>query len=429
MTQARSAAGREDDGIAIVGMACRFPGAPDLSAFWRQLEAGEDAVTDRRMDADSSYDLAAGLPAGYAAYARGGFVDEIEKFDAEFFRITPIEARMMDPRQRMMLETTWQALEDAGMDPSGLRGSRTGIYAGIGTSEYRDLMTAGAYGVSYLGTAASMAVGRVAYHLGVEGPTMPVELNCASSLVAVHHAVAGLRGGEVDMALVGGVAAVLSPGMNREMADLRLLSRGGLCRAFDAAADGFVRGEGCGMVVLKRLSDAVADGDRIWGVIRGSAVNQNGASAGPTAPNGQAQERVIEEALSRAGVSPPEVDYLEAHGAGSELGDTIEVQAAAAVYGKGRKAEQPLLIGSVKTNIGHLEPAAGVAGLIKTVLAMRRGVIPKQLHFENPNPHLDWDRLPVRVTSETLTGRFIPTGRGARRSVPSGSRGRTLMSS
>ena len=204
------------------------------------------------------------------------------------------------------------------------------------------------------------------------------------------------------MALVGGVAAILSPGITREMADLGMLSRGGQCRAFDAAADGFVRGEGCGMVVLKRLGDAVADGDCIWGVIRGSAVNQNGASAGPTVPNGPAQERVIEEALSRARVSPSEVDYLEAHGAGSALGDTIEVQAAAAVYGKGRGAEHPLLIGSVKTNIGHLEPAAGVAGLIKTMLAMKQGVVPKQLHFEKPNPQLDWDRLPVRVTSEAM---------------------------
>ena len=204
------------------------------------------------------------------------------------------------------------------------------------------------------------------------------------------------------MALVGGVAAILSPGITREMADLGMLSRGGQCRAFDAAADGFVRGEGCGIVVLKRLGDAAADGDRIWGVIRGSAVNQNGASAGPTVPNGPAQERVIEEALSRAGVPPSEVDYLEAHGAGSELGDTIEVQAAAAVYGRGRRAEQPLLIGSVKTNIGHLEPAAGVAGLIKTVLAMKRGVIPRHLHFDDPNPNVDWQRLPVRVTSEAV---------------------------
>ena len=318
---------------------------------------------------------------------------------------------MMDPRQRMMLETAWQALEDAGMDPGGLRGSRTGIYAGIGTSEYRDLMTAGAHGISYLSTAASMAVGRVAFHLGVEGPTLPVELNCASSLVAVHYAVAALHGGEVDMALVGGVAAVLSAGVNREMADLRLLSPRGVCSAFDARADGFVRGEGCGMVVLKRLGDAVAGGDCIWGVIRGSAVNQNGASAGPTVPNGQAQERVIEEALSRAGVMPCDVDYLEAHGAGSELGDTIEVQAAAAVYGRGRKAERPLLMGSVKTNIGHLEPAAGVAGLIKTVLAMRRGLIPKQLNFESPNAHLDWERLPVRVTSEAVDWPLHPDGR------------------
>ena len=400
--EARSAARREDDGIAIVGMACRLPGAADLAAFWRQLEAGENAVTDRRRDAGSSDDLVKGLPPEYEAYARGGFVEGIDRFDAEFFRITPIAARLMDPRQRMMLETAWQALEDAGMNPDRLRGSRTGVYAGIGTSEYRDLMTAGAHGVSYLGTAASMAVGRVAFQLGLEGPTMPVELNCASSLVAVHQAVAGLRQGEVDMALVGGVAAILSPGITQEMADLGMLSREGQCRAFDAAADGFVRGEGCGIVVLKRLGDAVAAGDRIWGVIRGSAVNQNGASAGPTVPNGPAQERVIEEALSRAGVAPCDVDYLEAHGAGSELGDTIEVQAAAAVYGKGRRADQPLLIGSVKTNIGHLEPAAGVAGLIKTVLAMKRGVIPRHLHFDDPNPNVDWQRLPVRVTSEAV---------------------------
>ncbi len=400
--EARPAARREDGGIAIVGMACRLPGAPDLAAFWRQLEAGENAVTDRRRDAGSSDDLVKGLPPEYEAYARGGFVEGIDRFDADFFRITPIAARLMDPRQRMMLETAWQALEDAGMNPDRLRGSRTGVYAGIGTSEYRDLMTAGAHGVSYLGTAASMAVGRVAFQLGLEGPTMPVELNCASSLVAVHHAVAGLHQGEVDMALVGGVAAVLSPGITQEMADLGMLSRGGQCRAFDAAADGFVRGEGCGIVVLKRLGDAAADGDRIWGVIRGSAVNQNGASAGPTVPNGPAQERVIEEALSRAGVAPCDVDYLEAHGAGSELGDTIEVQAAAAVYGRGRKADRPLLIGSVKTNIGHLEPAAGVAGLIKTVLAMKRGVIPRHLHFDDPNPNVDWQRLPVRVTSEAV---------------------------
>ena len=391
---------REGNGIAIVGMACRFPGAPDLSAFWQQLEAGADAVIDGRRDSGSWNALAKDLPPEYAAYRRGGFVEGIDQFDARFFRIAPIEARMMDPRQRMMLETTYQALEDAGIDPDKLRGSRTGLYAGIATSEYRDLMTASDHGISYLSTAASMTVGRIAFLLGLEGPTIPVELNCASSLVAVHQAVMGLREGEVDMALVGGTHAVLSPELTKEMADLGILSREGQCKTFDASADGFVRGEGCGMVVLKRLSEAEANGDRIWGVIRGSAVNQNGASAGPTVPNGPAQERVIEEALSRAGVAPSEVDYLEAHGGASELGDPIEVQAAATVYGKGREANRPLLIGSVKTNIGHLEPAAGVAALIKAVLAMKRGVIPKNLHFENPSPHIDWDRLPVRVTSE-----------------------------
>ncbi|MCY3752148.1 MAG: SDR family NAD(P)-dependent oxidoreductase [Gammaproteobacteria bacterium] len=392
----------EDDGIAIIGMACRFPGAPDLEAFWRQLEAGADAVTDGRRDFDTWDEYMETLSTTHSDYRRGAFLEEIDKFDARFFRISPIEARMMDPRQRMLLETCWQALEDAGIDPERLRGSRTGIYAGIGTSEYRDLMAKTGYGVSYLGTAASMSVGRIAFILGVEGPAIPVELNCASSLVAIHYALAGLRQGEVDMALAGGASAILSPGITREMADLGMLSRGGRCRAFDASADGFVRGEGCGMVVLKRLVDAEADGDRIWSVIRGSAVNQNGASAGPTVPNGPAQERVIEAALAQAGVTPAEVDYLEAHGAGSEMGDPIEVQAAAAVYGRGRADNQPLLIGSVKTNIGHLEPAAGVAGLIKTVLAMTRGMIPKQLHFENPTPHLDWDRLPVRVASEAV---------------------------
>ena len=389
---------RENDGIAIVGMACRFPGAPDLPAFWCQLEAGAEAVTDGRWNSGSG--SAAELSGEYAPYRRGGFVEGIDQFDGRFFRIAPIEARSMDPQQRLLLETSWQALEDAGIEADGLRGSRTGVYAGVATSEYRDLMTAGECDVSYLGTAGSMTVGRVSFVLGLEGPTMPVELNCASSLVAVHQAVTALRQGEVDLALVGGVNAVLSPGLTREMAELGMLSPEGRCKTFDASADGFVRGEGCGMVVLRRLGDTKAAGDRIWGVIRGSAVNQNGATAGPTVPNGPAQERVIEQALSRAGVPPSEVDYLEAHGAGSALGDPIEVQAAAAVYGRGREEDRPLLIGSVKTNIGHLETAAGVAGLIKTVLAMKRGLIPRQLHFRDPNPHLDWERLPVRVTAE-----------------------------
>ncbi len=391
-----------EDGIAIIGMACRFPGARDLDAFWQLLLAGGNAVLDARPDAGSLGGAATSMERLAAGYRRGGFIDDIDEFDARFFRIQPIEARSMDPQQRMLLETTWHALEDAVIDPDTLRGSRTGVYAGIGTSEYRDLIMREDSSITYLGSAVSMALGRISYQLGLEGPTMPVSLNCASSLVAVHHAVRGLSHGEVDLALAGGVSAVLSPGVTQEMADLGLLSQNGQCSAFDAAADGFVRGEGCGMVVLKRLADAQADGDRIWGVIRGSAVNQNGAAAGPTVPNGPAQERVIETALERAGMAPAEVDYLEAHGAGSQLGDPIEVNAAVAVYGRERDPARPLAIGSVKTNIGHLESAAGVASLIKTVLAMRHGVIPKHLHFRDPNPHVDWERLPVKVTAEQM---------------------------
>ena len=390
-----------DDGIAIVGMACRFPGAPDIATYWRQLQAGYDAVTNGRQDNGIWTGTADYPKTGDNAWGHGGFIEDIDRFDARFFGLTPIGTRMMDPQQRLLLETSWRALEDAGIDPESLRGSRTGVYAGIATSEYRDLMLmADSESFNYLGTASSMAVGSIAFKLGLIGPAIPVMLNCAASLVAVQHAVTGLQKGEVDLALCGGVNAILSPGLTREMAELGMLSRQGRCKTFDAAADGFVRSEGCGMVILKRLSEAQADGDRIWAVIRGAAVNQNGVSAGPTVPNGPAQELVIEETLSHAGVQPSDVDYLEAHGAGSELGDPIELQAASAVYGRGRDKDRPLLVGSVKTNIGHLESAAGVAALIKVVLAMRHGQIPKHLHFNDPNPHVDWDRLPVSVVSK-----------------------------
>ena len=308
----------------------------------------------------------------------------------------------MDPQQRLLLEASWQALEDAGIDPDSLRGSRTGVYAGIGNSEYRDLVRQVGATVNYLGTSGSMAVGRVAFVLGLEGPAIPVDLACASSLAAVHQAVSALQQGEVDMALAGGVNAVLSASVTREMAQIGMISPDGQCKTFDADAGGYVRGEGCGMVVLKRLSDAEGDGDRIWGVIRGSAVNQNGVSAGPTVPNGPAQEKVIEEALSKAGVNPKDVDYLEAHGVGSNLGDPIEVQAAAAVYGRGREGERPLLVGSAKTNIGHLEVAAGIAALIKAVLSMKNLRVPKHRNFKNPTPHLEWDSLPIKVASESV---------------------------
>ncbi len=392
----------DDGAVAIVGMAGRFPGAPDIESFWQQLEAGYDAVTDGRRDSGSWAGITGDPEAGNAINRCGGFLEGIDLFDAGFFGIRPIEARMMDPQQRMLLETVWHALEDAGVDPESLKGSLTGVYAGISGSEYRDLMSACGTEVNYLGTAGSVAAGRISFVLGLMGPAIPLDMTCASSLAAVHEAVMSLERGEVNLALAGGVKAILSTETTRYMAELGMLSASGRCSSFDASADGHVRGEGCGMLVLKRLRDAEADGDRVWATIRGTAVNQNGASAGLTVPNGPAQVQAIETALTRAGIQPAEVDYLEAHGTGSPMGDPIEVEAAAAVYGRGRDPGRPLLIGTAKTNIGHLEAAAGVTGLIKAVLAMRHGTIPGQLHFNNPNPQIDWDRLPVRITSERM---------------------------
>ena len=398
--QARTA---PDDGqIAIVGMACRFPGAPDIDAFWRCLEAGADAVSDGRPDAGVWEGVLGDPDAADPLLRRGAFVEGIDRFDARFFGIAPIEARTMDPTQRMLLETSWHALEDAGIDPDGLKGSRTGIYAGVGVSEYRDLVASRSQLYSYIGTNAAVTVGRVAFTLGLQGPAMPIDMACASSLAAVHQAVTSLQVGEVDMALAGGVNATLSPGSSSFLRDHGMLSASGRCRAFDAGADGYVRGEGCGMVVLKRLSDAEADGDRIWGVVLGSSVNQNGVSAGLLAPNGPAQERVITEALARAGIGPGDIDYVEAHCVGSEFGDPIEMNAVASVFGDGRDSDSPLLVGSVKTNIGHLELASGAASLIKTVLAMRQGVIPATLHFSDLSPHADWASVPVQVVSQTV---------------------------
>ena len=406
----------EGEQIAIFGMACRFPGAADLSSFWDRLAAGADVVTDGRPESGPWRDLDRDADADNAAYRHAAYVGGIDEFDAEFFAIRPIEACTMDPQQRMLLETSWQALEDAGMDPDRLRGSRTGVYVGISGCEYRDVMARSGADIAYLGTTGSIAAGRIAFVLGLMGPAMPLDMTCASSLVAVHEAVAALRRGEVNLALAGGVNALLAPAVTRFMVKIGLLSRTGRCRTFDAAADGHVRGEGCGMVVLKRLAEAEADGDRIWGMVRGSAVNHNGTGAALTVPNGPAQEQVIDDALLRAGVAPSEVDYLEAHGTGSELGDPMEVQAAASVFGRRREVDRPLLMGSVKTNIGHLEAAAGIAGIIKVVLAMRHGVIPKHLHFDAPSPHVDWDRLPVRVTAES-TDWPLDGGRPARAGV------------
>ena len=382
-------------------MGCRFPGGRDPKEFWGKLAAGGDAVTKGRPD-DLAVDAATREAASFGAY-----LEEMDRFDAEFFRIAPVEAELMDPQQRLLLEVSWEALEHAGLDPGGLRGSRTGVYAGISNSDYRDLI-GNAEGdparslYASTGASCAAAIGRVAFALGFEGPAMAVDTACSASLVALHQAAAALSRGEADLALAGGVNAILTSGLTRVFEDAGMLSADGRCKTFDARANGYVRGEGCGILVLKRLSEAERDGNRILGVLLGSAVNQDGASAGFTVPNGPAQERVIREALARAGVEPGTVDYLEAHGTGTELGDPIEVRAAASVYGEGREAERPLLLGSVKTNVGHLEAAAGVAGVVKVLLAMRHGVIPRHLHFEAPNPKLDWDSLPVRVVSEAM---------------------------
>ena len=409
MKQADASSGAPVEPIAIVGMACRFPRAPSVPDFWRLLEAGESGITEGVPGSGVGRigELFPDADVPNEACRFGAYLEDIDQFDAPFFRISPVEAQLLDPQQRIMLETSWRALEDAGIDPERLMGSRTGVYAGVSNQEYRELTqhisdTAGPaaslYAVS--GTSFNTAIGRVAYALDFQGPTMALDTACSSSLVAVHQAVVGLQRGEADLALAGGVHVMLSGRLIELRANARMLAPDGRCKTFDASANGYVRGEGCGVLVLKRLSEAEADGDRIWGVIRGSAVNQDGASAGLTVPNEVAQARVIRDALQRAGVRPSDVDYLEAHGTGTEVGDPIELEAAAAAYGQEREADRPLLIGSVKTNLGHLEPAAGTAGLIKVLLAMNHGVIPKHLHFRDPTPAIDWERLPLRVTSE-----------------------------
>ncbi|MEM9218566.1 MAG: SDR family NAD(P)-dependent oxidoreductase [Cyanobacteria bacterium P01_F01_bin.150] len=402
----------ETDAVAIVGLACRFPGAPDKDAYWQLLTDGIDAIHEvpsERWDIDKYYDPDPNVP-GKMTTRYGGFIDDIDQFDAAFFGIAPREAIELDPQQRLLLEMSWQALEDANIPPETLIGSQTGVYVGISTSDYSQLIARGgeqAIG-QYMGTgnAASAAVGRLSYVLGLEGPSLAIDTACSSSLVALHQATRGLLNGDCEVALVGGVNAILSPENTIYFSKGRFMAPDGRCKSFDAAADGYVRGEGCGMVVLKRLSEAERDGDRIYGVIRGSAVNQDGASGGLTVPNGPAQQRVIGQALAMAKIAPEEVSYIEAHGTGTNLGDPIEIQALQQILGQGRCSDQPLWVGSVKTNIGHLEAAAGIASVIKVVLSFQKGVIPGQLHFQTPSPRIPWDDINIKVatTSQTWSG-------------------------
>ncbi len=397
-----------DEPIAIVSVSCRFPGAPDPEAFWDVLAGGVDAireVPEDRFDIDEFYDPDPDSPG--KTYTRfGGFLDGIDGFDPEFFGISPREAVWIEPQQRLMLETVWEGLERAGYSPAALRGSRTGVFVGVAANEYAHLLSSEPIDKIephfITGNALNAISGRVAFALGFEGPAVAIDTACSSALVAVHQACLALRADDCDMALAGGVNVLLSPVTVVAASRARMLSPVGRCKTFDATADGYVRSEGCGVLVLKRLSDAQRDGDQIRAVISSSAVNQDGASSGLTVPNGGAQQRLITSVLARAGLSGGDVDYLEAHGTGTPLGDPIEVQAAAAAYGGSRDRDRPLLMGSVKTNIGHTESASGAAGLIKVVLSLQHGLLPKSLHFDTPSPHIPWDSLPVRVVNEAI---------------------------
>jgi acyl transferase domain-containing protein/acyl carrier protein len=389
--------------IAVIGMGCRLPGADSPDAYWQLLRDGVDAVADvprSRWDADALYDPDPDAP-GKIATRWGGFLDDIDQFEPQFFGISPREAQTIDPQQRLLLEVAWEALERAGIAPDSLHGSPTGVYVGVCNADYGQMLLEGD-GQDFdmyvsTGNASSVASGRLSYVLGLQGPALTVDTACSSSLVAVHLAVQGLRDRSCSMALAGGVNVILSPKTTMTLSRAKMMAADGRCKAFDVRADGFVRGEGCGLVVLKRMSDALADGDTVLAVIRGSAINQDGRSNGLTAPNGPSQVAVIRAAIADAGVEPAEISYVEAHGTGTALGDPIEAQALGAALGEGRTSDNRLMIGSVKTNLGHLESAAGVAGLLKVVLSLQHAEIPPLLHLTQPSPLIPWDRLPIDI--------------------------------
>ncbi|MFE5566573.1 acyltransferase domain-containing protein [Amycolatopsis japonica] len=396
---------RLEDPIAVVGMACRFPGADDPDAYWRLLSAGVDAITEvppQRWDADGLFDENP-LAKGKVSSRWGGFLDRIDGFDARFFGISPREAAEMDPQQRLALELSWEALDDAGIAQDALRESRTGVFFGAMWNDYASASDGGLDRLTEhtaTGRDLSIIPARVAYFLGLRGPAIAVNTACSSGLVAIHQARQSLVLGETSLAVVGAVNLLIAVENMVAMSRLGAMAPDGRCKAFDSRANGYVRGEGGGVVVLKPLSRALADGNPVYCVLRGSAINNDGFSNGLTAPNPAAQEEVLRDAYAVSGVDPAQVDYVETHGTGTMLGDPIEAGALGAVLGEGRPAERPLLLGSAKTNIGHLESAAGIAGFIKTALAVRNGSIPASLHFENPNPHIDFENWRLRVVSE-----------------------------
>lgn len=403
----------DQEPIAIIGLGCRLPhGVVDADSYWQLLSQGIDASTEipaERWPVERYYDADPNQP-GKMYTRRGNFIDQVDQFDADFFGISPREATSLDPQQRLLLEVAWEALENAGQAIDQLAGSATGVFVGVSTQDYlQHHMHSGDPGsidaYAFTGCTASVVSGRLSYTLGLQGPSLTVDTACSSSLTAIHLACQSLRKQECTMALAGGVNLILAPETNVYFCKVKALAEDGRCKTFDAEADGYARGEGCGVVVLKRLSDAIAANDPILAVVRGSAINQDGHSNGLTAPNGRAQEQVIRQALTNAALAPHQVSYVEAHGTGTVLGDPIELQALGAALKRtggqaDERASEPLQVGSVKTNIGHLEAAAGVAGLIKVVLALQHQKIPPHLHLQQPNPHIPWAQLPITVPTQ-----------------------------